>query len=95
MSKIVWKQLGSPDIDPFSITLSAYHGPPSQTKCLYPNVPIELKEKTILIDVKVIKIQLDYNILFGKNYMYSMKFTTSFVFITILFPHNDNIVTIE
>jgi hypothetical protein len=64
MSKTVWKQLGSPELIPSSITLQAYDGRPSQPEGLYQNVLVELGGKTILIDIEVIDTQLDYNILF-------------------------------
>jgi hypothetical protein len=73
MSKIIWKQLGSPKLIPSSITLQAYDGRPPKPKGLYQNVPVELGGKTILIDIEVIDAQLDYNVLFGWSYMYAMK----------------------
>jgi hypothetical protein len=50
---------------------------------------------TILIDIEVIDASLDYNILFGHSYMYAMKAVASSVFLTMMFPHNVNIVTID
>jgi len=49
----------------------------------------------IMIYIKVINAPLDYNILFRHNYMYAMKFVVSFVFCTMLFPHNGKVVTIN
>jgi hypothetical protein len=56
---------------------------------------VELGGKTILIDIEVIDALLDYNILFGRSYMYAMKAVASSVFRTIMFPHNGKIVTID
>jgi hypothetical protein len=95
MSKAVWQKLGSPDLLPFAITLRAYDGRPSSPEGLFQNVPVELEGKTILIDIEVIDAQLDYNILFGRTYMYAMKAVASSVFRTIMFPHNGKIVTID
>jgi hypothetical protein len=67
----------------------------SNTEGLFQNVPIELEGKTILIDIKVIDAPLDYNILFGRSYMYAMKAVASSVFRTMMFPHNGKIVTID
>jgi hypothetical protein len=51
--------------------------------------------KTILIDIEVIDAPLDYNILFGHSYMYSMKAITSSMFRTMMFLHNRKITTID
>jgi hypothetical protein len=95
MSKTVWQKIGSLELIPSAITLRAYDGRPSSPKGLFQNVPVELRGKTILIDIKVIDAPLDYNILFGHSYMYSMKVVASFVFRTMMFPHNGKIVTID
>jgi hypothetical protein len=54
---------------------------------------IELEGKTILIDIEVIDAPLDYKILFGHSYMYSMKAVASYLFQTMMFPHNGKIIT--
>jgi hypothetical protein len=95
MSKDIWKKIGSPELVPSTITLRAYDGRPTSSKGIYQNVPIELGGKTILIDIEVIDAQLDYNILFGHNYMYAMKAIDSSMFHTMMFPHNGKIVTID
>jgi hypothetical protein len=95
MSKHVWQKIGSPELVPSTITLRAYDGRPTSSEGLCQNVPIELGGKTILIDIEVIDAPLDYNILFGRNYMYAMKAVASSVFRTMMFPHNGKIVTID
>jgi hypothetical protein len=95
MSKTVWQKLGSPELIPSAITLRAYDGRPSSPEGLIQNVPMELRGKTILIDIEVIDAPLDYHILFGCSYMYAMKALASSVFRTIMFPHNGKIVTID
>jgi hypothetical protein len=95
MSKTVWQKLGSPELIPSAITLRAYDGQPSSPEGLFQNVHVELGGKTILIDIEVIDAPLDYNILFGRSYMYAMKAVASSVFQTIMFPHNGKIVTID
>jgi hypothetical protein len=94
MSKNVW-QISSPELIPSAITLRAYDGRPSSPEGLFQNVPIELGGKTILIDIEVIDAPLDYNILFGRNYMYTMKSVASSVFRTMMFSHNGKIITID
>ena len=49
----------------------------------------------ILIDIIVLDAQLDYNILLGQSYMYAMSTITSFVFRTMMFPHEDRIITVD
>jgi hypothetical protein len=95
MSKYVWQKLGSPELIPFAITLRAYDGRPSSLEGIFQNVPIEIRGKTILIDIEVINTPLDYNILFGRSYMYAMKAVASFMFQTMMFPHNRKIITID
>jgi hypothetical protein len=95
MSKSIWKKLGSSELIPSSITLRAYDGRPSSPEGLFQNVPINLGGKTVLIDIEVIDALLDYNIFFGHSYMYSMKVVVSFVFQTMMFPHNGKIITID
>jgi hypothetical protein len=60
--------------------LRAYDGWPSSPEGIFQNVHVELGGKTILINIKVIDGPLDYNILFGRSYMYAMKVLASSVF---------------
>jgi hypothetical protein len=78
-----------------NITLRAYDRQPSSPEGIFQNVPVKLKGKTILIDIEVIIAPLDYNILFGRSYMYAMKAITSSMFRTMMFPHNGKIITID
>jgi hypothetical protein len=95
MSKTFWQKLGSLELIPSTITLRAYDGRPSSPEGLFQNFPIELGGKTILIDIEVIDAPLDYNILFGRSYMYAMKEVASSVFGMMMFPHNGKIITID
>jgi hypothetical protein len=95
MSKSVWNKLGSPELIPSSITLRSYDRRSSSPEGLFQNVPIELGGKTILIDIEVIDVPLDYNILFSHSYMYAMKAVSSSVFRTMMFPQNRKIITID
>jgi hypothetical protein len=95
MLKSVWQKLGSPELLPSAITLRAYDGRSASPEGIFQNVPIELKGKTVLIDIEVIEAQLEYNILLGRTYMYAMKAVASSIFRTIMFPHNGKIVTID
>jgi len=72
----VWKNLGSPELVPSIITICVYDDHPSQHEGLFQNIPIEIESKTIMIDVEFVYTQLDYIILLGCIYMYSIKVVT-------------------
>jgi hypothetical protein len=91
----IWKDLGYPALIPSTISLRYYYGCPSQLQGLYQNVPISLVGKKTIIDVKVVDAQLDYNILLGRSFVYAMKVVTSSLFRIMMFPHNENIITID
>ena len=59
------------------------------------NFPVELAEKTVLIDIEFVNSQLDYNVLLGHSYMYAMQVISSTIFRLLMFPHDENIVTIN
>jgi len=56
---------------------------------------VELAGKIILIDIKVLDAQLDYNILLGNSYMYTMTEVASSKFCVIMFPNDGKIITID
>jgi hypothetical protein len=47
------------------------------------------------VEVEVVDAPLDYNLLLGRNWTYSMIVVMSSVFHTLCFPHEGNIVTID
>jgi len=59
MSASVWKQLGSPELAPSTITLRAWDGHASQPIGLFRNCPITLSGKTVCVDIEVIDAPLD------------------------------------
>jgi hypothetical protein len=80
MSKSIWQKLGSPKLIPSAITLRVYDGRPYSSEGIFQNVPVELGDKTILINIEVIDAPLNYNIMFVHSYMYAMKTVSSSVF---------------
>ena len=48
-----------------------------------------------MIEVEVVDVPLDYNLLLGRNWMYSMEALASSLFRVVCFPHNRKIVTID
>ena len=61
---------------------------------LFP-LQVQLGGKTTSIEVEVVDAPLDYNLLLGQNWMYSMQAVASSVFRVVCFPHNRKIVTID
>ena len=51
--------------------------------------------KTVAIEVKVVDVPLDYNILLGRNWMYSMQAIDYSLFCVVCFPFDGKIVTID
>ena len=57
-----------------------YDRNPTKDQGILPHVPITLARKTVLINIKVINAQLDYNLLLGRSYMYAMQVVVSTIF---------------
>ena len=72
MSTFVCKKLGSPTLQPSIAALRAYDDCSAQPQGILTNVPVELSRKIVLIDIEVVNAQLDYNLLLGRSYMYTM-----------------------
>ena len=47
---------------------------------MYPSLKVYLGGKTIAIEVEVVDAPLDYNLLLGRNWMYSMQAIASSIF---------------
>jgi hypothetical protein len=82
-------------VNPSTITFHTYDGLPLEPLGIHQNVPIEFKNKTILIDINVVDFPLYYNILLGHSYIYSMKAIASLIFHTMIFHHEGKVVTID
>ena len=95
MSTLVWQNFGSPILQPSSTTLRTYDGHPTKAQGILPHVPITLAGKTVLIDIEVVNVQLDYNLLLRRSYMYAMRAVVSTIFLLMMFPREGNIVMVE
>ena len=95
MSTLVWQKLGSPILQPSSITLWAYDGHPTKAQGILPHVPITLAGKIVMIDIEVVNAQLDYNLILERSYMYAMRAVASTVFYLMMFPHEGKIMTVD
>lgn len=77
------------------MTLWEYDVFHSQPKGILHNVSLEIPNNTIIIDIKVVDAQLNYNILLGHSYMYAMKEIASTIFHLMMFSYEGKIVMIE
>ena len=48
-----------------------------------------------MLEVEVVDAPVDYNVLLGRNWMYSMQAIDSSLFQVVFFPFNGNIVMID
>ena len=67
-----WKGLGSPELSKSTTMLTAFDGRSFRPHGILPSLKVRLGGKTVAIEVKVVDAPLDYNILLGRNSMYSM-----------------------
>jgi len=75
--------------------LTAFDGRSFRPHGILPSLKVRLGGKTIAIEVEVVDAPLDYNLLLGRNWMYSMQAIASSLFHVVCFPHNEKIVTID
>ena len=95
MSLSCWKGFGSPDLSKSTTMLTAFDGRSFQSHKILPSLKVHLGGKTIAIEVEVVAVPLDYNLLLGRNWMYSMQAVASTLFCFVCFPFNGKIVTID
>ena len=72
MSLSCWKGLGSPESSKFATMLTAFDGRLFWPHGILPSLKVRLGGKTVAIEVKVVDAPFDYNLLLGRNWMYSM-----------------------
>ena len=65
MSLLCWKGLGSPELSKSSTMLTAFDGRSFRTHGILPSLKVHLGGKTVVIEVKVVDVPLDYNLLLG------------------------------
>jgi hypothetical protein len=94
-SSLTWKDLGCPQLAPVMQNMLAFNRRTNQPLGTLPQFPVTLGGKTIFIDVMVVQDPLDFALLLGEDYVYSMKAIVSTLFRVISFPHDGRIVTID
>ena len=80
MSLACWKGLGSPELSKSSTMLTAFDGRSFQLHDILPSLKVRLGGKTVAIEFEVVDARLDYNLLLGRNWMYSMQAVASSLF---------------
>ena len=74
------KGLGSPELSKSSTMLTVFDGRSFSPHVILPSLKFHLGGKTIAIEVEVVDAPLDYNLLLGRNWMYSMQAVASSLF---------------
>ena len=80
MSLSCWKSLSSPELSKSMTMLTTFDGRSFRPHGILPSLKVRLGGKTIAIEVEVVDVPLDYNLLLGRNWMYSMKAVASSLF---------------
>ena len=95
LSSSVWKVLGSSELVSYSHELLGFERCPSEYLGVLPQFPISFGGKIVRVDVIVVQGPLDFNMLLGRDYVYTMNVVVSMLFWVMNFPHNGSIVTID
>ena len=80
MSLSCWKGLGSAELSQSTTMLISFDGRSFWPQRILPSHKIQLGRKTVAIKVEVVDAPLDYNLLLGRNWMYSMQAVASSLF---------------
>jgi hypothetical protein len=95
MSLIYWKSLSFLTLSKSSNMLTSFDDHSFHPHGILPAFPVQIGGKMVEVEVKVVDVPLDYNLLLGYNWTYDMVVIVSFIFCTLCFPHEGNIVMID
>jgi hypothetical protein len=95
MSLVCWKSLGSPTLSKSLNMLTTFDGHSFHPHGILSAFPFQLSGNIVEVEVEVVDATLNYNLLLGLNWTYSMVVFVSSVFRTLCFPHEGEIVTIN
>jgi hypothetical protein len=95
LSFVAWHALCCPLLAPVTQKLLAFNRRTSQPLGTLPLFPLTLGGKNVFIDVMVVQDPLDFSLLLGWDYIYSIKSIVSTLFRVIYFPHDGRMVTID
>ena len=91
LSSTTWKLLGSPSLLSKMWYLTGFDKGTNWLLGILPNLPITLRRKTVYLNVMVVQGPLDYNLLLGRNYIYSMGAIISSLFRVMCFLHEGRV----
>jgi hypothetical protein len=94
-SYITWKALGFPQLALVMKNMLSFNRRTNQPLGTLPQFSITLDGKIVFINVMVVQDSLDFSLLLGRDYFYSMKYILSMLFRVISFPHDGRIVTFD
>ena len=72
--------MGSPKLSQSTTMLTTFDGRLFQLHGILPSLKVRLGWKIVVIEVEVVDAPLDYNLLLGRNWMYSMQSIASSLF---------------
>ena len=95
MSLSCWKALRSLELVPSNTLLSAFDERSFRPHGILPDFEIKLAGKAVSVEVEVIDAPLDYNLVLGRSWTYSMFAIASVVFQVVVFPHEGKLVAVD
>lgn len=91
-SSTAWKALGSPSLLPEMQYLTGFNKGTNRLLGILLSLPITLRRKTVYLNMMVVQGPLDYNLLLGHDYLYSMGAIVSSLFRVMCFSHEGKVV---
>ena len=95
LSSTAWQAIDSPPLVSATDQILAFNRRPTTPLGILPQFPITLEGKILCSDVMVVQGPLDFNLLLGHDYVYTMKVLLFTLFWVMYSPHDGNIVTID
>jgi len=92
LSSTAWTTLGSPSLLLEIRNMSGFSKGTSRLLEILPNLPVTLRRKTIHLNVMAVQGPLDYNLLLGCDYIYSMRAIVSSLFRVMCFLYEGRMV---
>jgi hypothetical protein len=95
MSLACWKSIDKPKLSPSPMLLIVFDGQYFIPHGIIPSFPVQLEGETVCVEVEVVDVPLDYNILLGQSWTYTMIMILSIIFWDLCFPHKGQIIIID
>jgi hypothetical protein len=90
-----WKSIGSPPLIESHNTLKAFNNSGFKPYDVLPSLSITLEGKSVNVEVEVLDAPLEYNLLLGCSWIYSMRAVVSTLFCMLRFPHQGKVVIVD